>query len=683
MQIPSFIKNIGITGKLIGLISAILFIVLSASAFNTYRSFTKKLSNDANVQVKTGINAIGMELDEIKEVIQQVANDQAIRPNFVTAISEGNIGRLTELGRKLLEKRPNAEIAFFDSGENLLVRVSNSQSQADSSGSDTNKIYSKNGKAGFRVVNEDIILEATSPVFNGERQVGYIVILDRPFKDHVLVDKLKEKLGLEVTMFRNNIRLSTTVKNEGKRAIGTEMKDEKVLSTVLQQLKTYYGEANVVGIPHTTAYAPLKDSDGKAIGMIFAGISKASIMEAIIDAFIDEVIFQIPLNLLILAITILILRRSITIPLTRVTQFAEGVAGGNLEAKLEMNARGDELGKLGNALTQMVDNLKVKITEIEQKAQEAEEATRQAEEATRQAEEARAEAVEAKKHGLLEAAEKLEHIVQGIVSEVAALTEIGGLLNRAVDEQAGKTDGAATAMEEMNSTVLEVARNSGNAAQGSEETKAQAHVGADAMKSLLQHIFRAQELSVDLSSMMKGLNDSAKDINGIISVIDDIADQTNLLALNAAIEAARAGDAGRGFAVVADEVRKLAEKTQKATQEVGRTIKDMQDRVQKGVGMVENMEQSAKTATDSATTTQEALGQIVTMVDSTADGVRSIATAAEQQSATSEEINRSIAEIHDITQGTRENVGQVMNAVGQVKKMANELMRIQSGLRRE
>ncbi|MDY0306725.1 MAG: methyl-accepting chemotaxis protein, partial [Desulfovibrionaceae bacterium] len=152
-----------------------------------------------------------------------------------------------------------------------------------------------------------------------------------------------------------------------------------------------------------------------------------------------------------------------------------------------------------------------------------------------------------------------------------------------------------------------------------------------------------------------------------------IADQTNLLALNAAIEAARAGEAGRGFAVVADEVRKLAEKTMTATSEVGAYIKAVQDSARKNIQGTEATVLAVTAGTQTAEKSGEALREIVEMVEKTADQVRSIATASEQQSAASEQISRSTEEINRIAAETAEAMTQSAQAVSDLARLAQTL----------
>ena len=165
----------------------------------------------------------------------------------------------------------------------------------------------------------------------------------------------------------------------------------------------------------------------------------------------------------------------------------------------------------------------------------------------------------------------------------------------------------------------------------------------------------------------------AQAISKIMNVISDIADQTNLLALNAAIEAARAGDAGRGFAVVADEVRKLAEKTMASTHDVGAAITSIQASTATSVAAMETASEQISHATEFAHQSGQALEEIVSTVDATADQVNAIATASEEQSVTSEEINRSISNVNDVVQQTADAMHEAALAVGDLARQAQDL----------
>ena len=182
---------------------------------------------------------------------------------------------------------------------------------------------------------------------------------------------------------------------------------------------------------------------------------------------------------------------------------------------------------------------------------------------------------------------------------------------------------------------------------------------------------------------MGQLNTQAQAISNIMNVISDIADQTNLLALNAAIEAARAGEAGRGFAVVADEVRKLAEKTMTSTHDVGSAIKAIQESTAKSVAAMDMAAAQVDNATGFANQSGQALGEIVTTVESTADQVNAIAAASEEQSLASEEINRSISTVNEAVQQTAQAMNEASGAVGDLARQTRTLTSLIAEMRNE
>ncbi|WP_083634811.1 methyl-accepting chemotaxis protein [Desulfovibrio sp. DV] len=359
-------------------------------------------------------------------------------------------------------------------------------------------------------------------------------------------------------------------------------------------------------------------------------------------------------------------------PLKRLEEFASGVAGGDLDKSLDLRLS-NEIGKLADSLRSMVASLKGKIAEADAKTRLAEEASTRAALAVQEAERARKEAERARTEGMLQAAVQLESVVGVVTTASEELSAQIEQSSRGSEEQSNRVSETATAMEEMNATVFEVAKNASQAAQTADNAKHKAEEGAQVVTQVVVSIGQVQTTALELKTDMTTLGKQAEGIGQILNVISDIADQTNLLALNAAIEAARAGDAGRGFAVVADEVRKLAEKTMTATKEVGAAIRGIQEGARKNISNVENAVQKIDTATGLAGKSGEALNEIVSLVDLTTDQVRSIATASEQQSSASEEINRSIEDVSRISSETSDAMQQSALAVGELAHQAQVL----------
>ena len=353
------------------------------------------------------------------------------------------------------------------------------------------------------------------------------------------------------------------------------------------------------------------------------------------------------------------------------------LAGRVVNGDYDIDDGSRKLGVYG-ALVEMVGALRKNIDMATQESENAREQSARAQEAMKEAEAAGADA-RAKRDGMLVVAERLEE-VSNVVS--SASTELAAQIEqseRGAAEQAARVTETATAMEEMNSTVLEVARNAGNASEVSASTREKAEHGAAVVQEVVASIQGVQEASVALKNDMAALDDNARAISQIMAVISDIADQTNLLALNAAIEAARAGEAGRGFAVVADEVRKLAEKTMASTTDVGNAIKAIQDSAAKSMDQVDLTVGNIEKATELAIRSGDALREIVGMVDDTADQVRGIAAASEQQSASSEEINKSIMQVNTIAGETASAMQEAARAVSELAEQAQVL----TGLIRE
>ena len=372
--------------------------------------------------------------------------------------------------------------------------------------------------------------------------------------------------------------------------------------------------------------------------------------------------------LLLVGITLLALEKIIVKPLQELESYARSVASGELDRNLTL-VRRNEIGHLADSLRSMVGSLKDKIAEADGKSRLAQEESERAASATKEAEAARMAAEQAKADGMLHAATELEGVVEAVTTASEELSAQVEQASRGAESQTTRVGETATAMEEMNATVLEVARNAGQAAESAKAAKSKAENGADVVARVVKDISRIQASAVELKTEMTTLGRQAESTGQILGVISDIADQTNLLALNAAIEAARAGEAGRGFAVVADEVRKLAEKTMTATKEVGDAIRDIQNGTRKNVGNVEQVVGMIDTATTLAGTSGEALHEIVDLVDTTAQQVQSIATAAEEQSSTSEEINRSIEDVNRIS---LETSSAMQHSAGAVSDMAQQ-----------
>ena len=273
-------------------------------------------------------------------------------------------------------------------------------------------------------------------------------------------------------------------------------------------------------------------------------------------------------------------------------------------------------------------------------------------------------------------ASELEQVASIASSATEELSSQIELSENGANNQADRVATTATALEEMNATVLEIARNAGTTSDSAASVRTEASAGSESMQECVQAMQEVRSESIKLQEEMGVLSEHAQAINEIMNVISDIADQTNLLALNAAIEAARAGEAGRGFAVVADEVRNLAEKTMTSTTDVGNAINAIQKSTADNSRLVIDAVEKIEKVTEMVSQAGEALLDIVHLADTTADQVRAIATASEEQSATSEEITQSVESINSIAKENANNMQQARQAVDEVVNQSHILSQL-------
>jgi methyl-accepting chemotaxis protein len=325
----------------------------------------------------------------------------------------------------------------------------------------------------------------------------------------------------------------------------------------------------------------------------------------------------------------LLLHRSIMKPLKSMLSLLASVSGGDLTMRLDASSK-DELGQIGESFNAFINKLNGIITNLSQNTLR-------------------------------------------LSSSANQLYSISDQMACGAEEVAAQAGNVATASEEMAATSNDIAQSCNMAAEGSKQANEAASSGAAVVQQTIQGMNSISERVRESSATVESLGSRSDQIGTIIGTIEDIADQTNLLALNAAIEAARAGDQGRGFAVVADEVRALAERTTKATKEIGEMIKGIQQETRGAVSSMEEGVREVEKGTGEAAKSGEALREILQEISNVALQVNQIATAAEEQTATTGEISKNIQQITEVVQNTAKGAQQSAAAANQVAGLAEEL----------
>lgn len=324
------------------------------------------------------------------------------------------------------------------------------------------------------------------------------------------------------------------------------------------------------------------------------------------------------------------LAHNVDIMLNAINQFSQGDLTIQLEAEKD-----DEIGKLFSGFNAAIQNISDLIMQV-------------------------ADAVEATASASTQISSSSEEMAAG------------------AQEQSTQTSDIAASVEEMTKTILETTQNSSKAAEAAKNSGTIANEGGKVVYQTIEGMNHIAEVVKKSAETVHALGKGSDQIGEIVQVINDIADQTNLLALNAAIEAARAGEQGRGFAVVADEVRKLAERTTKATKEIGVMIKQIQTDTN---GAVESMMEGTSEVEKGKTLAGKAgsaLKEIIVGAEQVVDMSTQVAAASEQQSRAAEQISKNIETISGVTHESAIGVQQIARAAEDLNQLTVKLQELTS-----
>lgn len=363
-------------------------------------------------------------------------------------------------------------------------------------------------------------------------------------EDFEVVDNIKKLANAECTIFAGDTRITTTITDNGNRAIGTKAQ-ENVVDKVINKGEEYLGTAKVLEVPFKTIYLPLKNKNGTTIGMFFVGIQESVIAQQVNTIVLRVIEFTVVLILIVTLLLFFISTKMIIKPVNYVKNHLQLLATGDLtqEVKQSYLSKTDEFGDMCKSAKTMQDSIKTMITNIKVNSKSIDD---EAESLANVAEEMAASSESVSK--------SIEEVAAGTVVQSESLTS-----NTELVEKFGlELDEMVKSIDNINST--------------SENVDAMAKESNKKMETLIESI---TSVSASFESFMKNINEfkaNITQINDIAELINSISDQTNLLALNASIEAARAGEAGRGFAVVADEIRKLADQSKKSVTSINTLI---------------------------------------------------------------------------------------------------------------
>lgn len=467
------------------------------------------------------------------------------------------------------------------------------------------------------------------------------------------VDRIKQLVGGTATIFHRDTRIATNVKrSDGARAVGTSLTDEAVREAVLVRGESFRGEADILDVPYFTAYDPIKDAEGKVIGILYTGIPKSEFLASVSQATMTVAIASFVVTALVGFLAFTLLTRTFA-PLAQLCTLLDRLRHGESTFAVEGTDRKDEIGTIARAIAAFRETI---IARQEDEAAQREVVGMIGQSLGRLAEGDLTTAIaspfppayEPIRNDFNRATEALGAAMATVIGSSRAINTGAGEISQASDDLAQRTERQATrlaetaaAMEDITGSVADSARNAVTARDNVNQTRRDAQQSAEVVAQVIE--------------AMRAIESSSAEISQIISVIDGIAFQTNLLALNAGVEAARAGEAGKGFAVVASEVRSLAQRSAEAAGDVKLRISGSAQQVESGVRLVREA--------------SDALSRVFDSIEDISGAVRNLAESAERQSDSLRQVNQAVADMNMVTQ---QNAAMVEEATAAARSLASE-----------
>ncbi len=488
----------------------------------------------------------------------------------------------------------------------------------DAASSDERRKLDSNLRVAWQLIG---VPPADVRVVNGRLQAGNQVLAG----NDALVDRVQDLVGGVATIFSGTTRIATNVRSaDGTRATGTHLAPGPAYDAVVTHHVRYSGIANIRGEEYVSLYDPILSPRGELTGILFVG-EQLSRFNATVRAIRDRVIVGATLALLVVATLSAIFVGRMVRPLRAMTAVMRSLTGRNYDVEVAGQDRGDEIGEMARAI-ELFRGTMVSADRLlaEQHAARAARSRRQ---------------------------DVMDHSTQAFGSSVSGVMgALGGAADKMRDAAAVMAESAAASHNQASGTACAARSSLADlmaVAASIEQFSASAAEIARQVTVSAEVAHQAAELAGSSQASIQGLAACTTRIGDVVRLIDNIAGQTNLLALNATIEAARAGDSGKGFAVVAGEVKALAAQTASATADIGAQI------------------ESVRRATAE---TIEVMNRITGIIGKMREVSTTVATAVEQQTATTREI---AANVEGVTKSTTQSA-QSMESVVKVSDRAGD-----------
>lgn len=625
-------------------ITALSILIASAAVFLlTYSQLVKLVDQSVEDHIKDVMDTFQIEVDYQLEMAENVAARLAEYEKLVDAVDLSDTESISNALENFYESASveTDKIAVTDLQGNVLCSLFNQES-ISSLASQSCVASAMKGQQ-FTAVSEGIAIRmgamSAAPIKNDDDELIGTVLVAFDFEDNTLVDDIKGETTTEYTIFLGDERLSTTIKDNGARMVGTKM-SEDIADDVLNQGNDYKGEATILGNSYTSYYKPLFGNNDQAVGALFCGVLTSEIKTSERNAVLSSVLLAVIVCILVAVIVITYVNKRIAKPIITICGEAEEMARGNLNVEITKGPN-SEIGELAVSVRHTVESLRGYIEDI-------------------------AVNLEAMANGDMNINITKEYVgdfksIKSSIKKISrSLNNTLSSINKAAQQVSSSSEQVSQGAQSLSQGAIEQASSIEELSASVQTISAQVNQNADyageanaKTDEVKNEMTEANNMMNELVKAMADIRTSSDQTQKIIKSIDDIAFQTNILALNAAVEAARAGAAGKGFAVVADEVRNLAAKSSEAAGNTTALIENTVEAIDKGdklvtiaaekmAGNLEHTKYIAELCIKIADSSKEAASsveQVASGMEQISGVVQTNSATAEQSAAASEELS--------------------------------------------
>lgn len=422
------------------------------------------------------------------------------------------------------------------------------------------------------------------------------------------VDLIKEKTNSEATIFLKDKRITTSILNGDKRAVGTTLSKD-ISTKVLNEGNEFIGEAEILSKPYMTKYLPLKDSNNNILGILFVGVETKEFKETLVGTMVTMIGISLGVIVLSIVLSIVLLNKIIK-PLITSVGYLKTLSTGDLTIDIDKNLlnRKDEIGELSKAIDYMKNSIKTIVLNVKNTSEEA-----------------------------LKGSNSL-HFVSSEMSKSsqnisASMEEMAGGATTQAEELMNITEDISTLSNIINDITFSIE----DIHKSSIDTNNMSNSSNKDMIKISESIGLVRDKFSLFTERILSLGNKINDIHKITSTITNISKQTNLLALNATISAAKAGEHGRSFSIIADEIRKLSEQSKASSDKIAFFINDISKDT---INIVE----------ESKVVGEELSNQLLT-IDTTLNSFKNITNSFNSMMPKISKINHSIININEKKEG--------------------------------